>query len=68
LRHAVDRWFRLSASVIKVVIEQLAREGPCPAYGVLTGVVKPAGGAADGSAGLRSVGAAVVAEASADLY
>jgi len=31
---------RVDASSVRVVIEQVARDGPCPAYGVITGVVK----------------------------
>jgi len=31
---------RAEPATLKVIIEQLGREGPCPACGVLTGTVK----------------------------
>jgi hypothetical protein len=44
---------RVDVSSVKLLIEQTAREGPCPTCGVLSGAVEgSAGDAAEGPAGL----------------
>ena len=59
---------RVDTTAVKVIIEQAAREGPCPECGVVSGHGE--GSAVDAVEGLADVGAdrpAVVAEAPPDL-
>ena len=56
---------RTAPDAIKVLVELTAREGPCPACGVLTTAVKERPlQPAEGPASLGTAGRAVVAEAS----
>jgi hypothetical protein len=59
---------RIDASRVKVLIEQLVREGAVSGVrGVYRGGEGPAGDAAEGSAGVRAGRGAVVAETPPDL-